>query len=207
MSWTVQGTFVETCSCNMMCPCWFAVPDLMEMDQGWCGTTILFRVESGECDGVDLSGTDVALVAHFPGPTLFDADATARVYLSPATSDEQRQHLETIFQGARGGPMAVLGGLVSNWLSTEIVSMDVSEDGDLVTASVGSVGTIRSERLRNEAGGVMTMQNVGFAMAFEFPDATAQLAPSAGTEWSDPDLPGIFTSKSGARNNVNWQGD
>ena len=94
MGWSVQGTFVETCSCNMMCPCWFAVQDLMDMDQGWCGTTILVRVESGDCDGVDLSGTDVAVVAHLPGPTLFDGDGTARIYLSDATSDEQRQHLE-----------------------------------------------------------------------------------------------------------------
>lgn len=207
MGWSVQGTFVETCSCNMMCPCWFAVPDLMEMDQGWCGTAVLVRVESGECDGVDLSGTDVVVGLHFPGPTLFDADATARVYLSDATSDEQRQHLEAIFKGERGGPMAVPGGLVSTWLSTEAVSMDVTQDGDLVTASVGSVGEIRSERMRNEAGDVMTMQNVGFAMAFEFPDATAELAPSAGSSWSDPDLPGVFTSKSGARNRINWQGD
>jgi hypothetical protein len=191
----------------MMCPCWFAVQDLMDMDQGWCGTAILVRVESGECDGVDLSGIDVAVGAHFPGPTLFDADGTARVYVSDAASDEQRQGLEAIFRGERGGPMAVLAGLVSNWLSTETVSMDVVEDGDLVTASVGSVGSIRSERLRNEAGEMMTMQNVGFAMAFEFPEATAQLAPSAGTEWSDPDLPGVFSNKSGARNNVNWQGD
>jgi hypothetical protein len=207
MSWSIQGTFFETCSCNMLCPSWFAVPDLMDMDQGWCGTALLARVESGDCDGVDLSGTDVVVGLHFPGPTLFDGDGTARVYLSETAGEDQRQHLEAIFKGERGGPMAVTGSLVSNWLDTEVTGLDVTEEGDLMTASVGSVGNIRSERLRNEGGDLMTMQNVGFAMAFEFENATAELAPSAGTEWSDPDLPGIFSNKSGAVGRVNWTGD
>ncbi len=48
MAWTIKGEFVEACSCNMLCPCWYGVQDLMIMDQGWCASPWLVRVEEGE---------------------------------------------------------------------------------------------------------------------------------------------------------------
>ena len=40
MSWRIKGEFVESCSCNMLCPCWYGVKELMIMDQGWCATPL-----------------------------------------------------------------------------------------------------------------------------------------------------------------------
>ena len=34
MSWSISGEFVESCSCNMLCPCWYGVKELMVMDEG-----------------------------------------------------------------------------------------------------------------------------------------------------------------------------
>jgi hypothetical protein len=34
MAWKLSGELIETCSCNMLCPCWFGQADLMLMDQG-----------------------------------------------------------------------------------------------------------------------------------------------------------------------------
>jgi hypothetical protein len=44
----------------------------------------------------------------------------------------------------------------------------------------------------------VTMQNAGFILTFEFEGKTAELAPSAGNSWNDPDLPETWESKSGA---------
>jgi hypothetical protein len=74
----------------------------------------------------------------------------------------------------------------------------VQEENGTITATIGNVGQIRSERLKNEAGQQMMMQNVGFAMVFQLENQTAELAPSEGTRWSDPDLPEQWESKSGA---------
>ena len=65
-------------------------------------------------------------------------------------------------------------------------------------------GHIHSERLVNELGDTMTMSNAGFAVALQFDDATAELAPSDGTRWSDPDLPEAFECKSGAVGQFTW---
>jgi hypothetical protein len=29
MAWNLTAEFTETCSCNMLCPCWYGVKELM----------------------------------------------------------------------------------------------------------------------------------------------------------------------------------
>jgi hypothetical protein len=206
MPWTVSGEMIETCSCNMLCPCWYGVQDLMVMDQGWCASPILFRLRDGTAEGVNLSGLTLALALFFPGPTLYDGNATARLYLEETATADQRSALEPIMQGKRGGPMQILAGLITTWLPTQTTSITVQEANGTVQATVGRVGQIHSQRLKNEAGQPMTMQNVGFAVALQFDRQTAELAPSAGTRWSDPDLPRQWESKSGAVGTFTWTG-
>ena len=104
MSWMIKGEFIESCSCNMLCPCWYGVKELMIMDQGWCGSPWLIRISEGESEGVDLNGCNVLLSMFFPGPTVLDGEGTGRLYLDTQTSDEQRRELEAIFLGQKGGP-------------------------------------------------------------------------------------------------------
>jgi len=198
MGWNLRGELIETSSCNVHCPCWFGVQEFMEMDRGWCDNALLFRVEGGESNGVDLSGRTVVLGAAFPGPTLFEADGTARLYIDDGASEEQRAELEAIFQGTVGGPMEILGGLMSKWLPTNYCAIDIQDDGDELKAKVGDVGEVRSSVLKNEAGNAMTMQHAGFAGGLQFLDEKFSVAPSS-SRWADPDLPREFETRSGAR--------
>jgi hypothetical protein len=206
MPWTLSGELIETCSCNMLCPCWYGVQELMVMDQGWCASPILFRLRDGTADGVTLSGLMLALALFFPGPTLYDGNATARLYLEETTTADQRSALEPIMQGQRGGPMQILAGLITTWLPTQTTPIAVQEANGTIQAAVGNVGQIHSQRLKNEAGQPMTMHNVGFAVALQFDQQRAELAPSTGTHWSDPDLPRQWESKSGAVGTFTWSG-
>ena len=72
MTWNLSGKMVESCSCNMLCPCWFGVKELMIMDKGYCASSILFSIQNGSSDGIDLKGNEVVMALDFPGPTLFD---------------------------------------------------------------------------------------------------------------------------------------
>lgn len=143
------------------------------MDRGWCASPILFRIQNGNADGVDLSGLNCALAAFFPGPTLYDGNGTARLYINEATSEEQQQALEAIMQGSKGGPMEIVGGLLSTYLPTKRVPITVQEENGTISATVGEVGQIKSQPLKNEAGRQITMQNVGVAMVFQCEDHTA----------------------------------
>jgi hypothetical protein len=204
MAWTLKGHMTENCSCNMFCPCWFAVQEYMIMDQGWCAGSLTFEIEEGQSDGVDLSGRTVTLLVDWPGPTLFDGNGTARVYLDDGASGEQARELTAIFQGEKGGTMEILAGLISKWLPVEKTSIRVSRDGDSVTANVGDVGQVSSKALRDDEGHGFTMRGGGFVSAFGMEEA--ELAPSAGTRWSDPDMPREFETKSGARGRISMTG-
>jgi hypothetical protein len=206
MPWTLSGEMIETCSCNMLCPCWYGVQELMVMDQGWCASPILFRLRDGTADGVGLGGLTLVLALFFPGPTLYDGNATARLYLDEAATAEQRSALEPIMQGQRGGPMQILAGLITTWLPAQTAPITVQEADGSIQATVGTVGQIHSRRLKNEVGQTMTMQNVGFAVALQFDRQTAELAPSSGTRWADPDLPRQWESRSGVVGTFTWSG-
>ena len=205
MAWNLTAEFTETCSCNMLCPCWYGVQELMVMDQGWCASAWLLRVQQGSADGVDLSGRAVALALDFPGPTLYDGNGTARLYIDDAASADHCRELEAIFQGTKGGPMEILAGLVTKWLPTQVAKIDFQEKGGTLTATVDGFGQMKSQRLTNEAGQPTTMQNTGFTTALQFENRAAQLAPSSGTHWSDPDMPRQFETKSGAVAKFTWR--
>ncbi|HYY49282.1 MAG TPA: DUF1326 domain-containing protein [Nitrososphaeraceae archaeon] len=119
MTWSLNGKIVESYSCTMLCPCWFGVKELMIMDKGYCASAILFRIQNGSSDGVDLKGREVVLAFDFPGPTLLDGNGIARLYIDDAADTNQRKQLEDVFQGRKGGPMQIVSSLLSKWLPTE----------------------------------------------------------------------------------------
>jgi hypothetical protein len=204
MAWSVSGDLIETCSCNMLCPCWFGQADLMLMDQGYCGTSLLLRIREGAHDEVDLSGQNAIVSLHFPGPTLFDANGTGRVYIDEGASDAQEAALETILQGASGGGMEVPASLLSTWLPTKRSAITVSEaDGEL-KASVAGVGEMRSRPLVNDLGNKMKLQNAAFSLVFGHEGHEGDLAPSDGTAWNDADMPVAWVGQSGVVGQIAW---
>ena len=73
-----------------------------------------------------------------------------------------------------------------------------------MSATVTGFGQVQSQRLTNEAGQPTLMQNTGFTTALQFDNQAAQLAPSGGTRWADPDMPRPFETKSGAVATFTW---
>ena len=206
MSWNISGELIETCSCNMLCPCWFGQADLMLMDQGYCATSLLLRIGSGESGGVDLSGQNAVVSLHFPGPTLFDANGTGRVYIDDSASDEQAAALETILQGAAGGGLEVPASLVSSWLATQRTAITISETDEGLTAAVAGVGELKSRKLVNDLGNTMKLKNAAFSLAFGHDGHEGELAPSDGTAWNDSDMPVAWIGRSGVAGQVTWSG-
>jgi hypothetical protein len=64
--------------------------------------------------------------------------------------------------------MQILAGLITTWLPTQTTPITVQEANGTIRATVGRVGQIHSQRLKDGAGQSMTMQNVGFAVALPF---------------------------------------
>jgi hypothetical protein len=134
MSWSVQGSYFETCNCNVICPCTASLALGATNDR--CNVTLVFHIQKGEVEGTDVSGLTVAAMADTP-KVMSDGDWRLGVFIDAAASDEQAEKLGGVFSGALGGPMAGLGPLVSENLGVQRASIEVREDGLLHSVRIG----------------------------------------------------------------------
>ena len=54
MSWSLKGSYAETCSCELMCPCNLSFDHGATYD--FCRATLAFSIHEGNIDGADVSG-------------------------------------------------------------------------------------------------------------------------------------------------------
>ena len=66
MAYKLEGSLLEVCNCEVLCPCWIGV----DPDNGTCDTALAHHFEKGEIDGVDVSGLTLGFTAHVPGNIL-----------------------------------------------------------------------------------------------------------------------------------------
>jgi hypothetical protein len=126
MSWNLDGSYFETCSCDVVCPCTASLSLGATRDR--CNVVLVFNVKSGEVDGTDVSGLTVAVVADTP-KVMSEGNWRLGVVIDEAASDEQAEKLGGVFSGALGGPMEALGPLVGEQLGVERLPIEVAEDG------------------------------------------------------------------------------
>jgi hypothetical protein len=182
MAWRVAGQFHELCSCTFLCPCWFGPA---EPDQGWCSGALVFDIERGTADGLDLGGNTVVLLADWPGD-FWAGNGTARLYIDERANPAQRRALEAIFSGQQGGPMgAVSAAVISQWLPAQSTPIEIHW-GDTTTGRVGEIGQITSQRVTNDAGEPATVHGAAAMGAFQL--ERLQVARTAGSHWADPDM-------------------
>src|SRR2546421_9738685 len=126
MSWKIAGSYFETCSCDVVCPCTASLA--LGATNDYCRVVLVFSVKDGEVEGTDVSGLKVAAVADTP-KVMSHGNWRLGVFIDSAASDEQAEKLGGVFSGALGGPMQALGPLVGENLGVERAPIDVREEG------------------------------------------------------------------------------
>ena len=182
----------------MLCPCWLGPEGVP--DEGWCGGAFAFDVQQGNSDGVNLTGSQVVLLAEWPG-NFFGGNGTARLYIGEGSDADQRRELEAIFSGKKGGPLEPLfGAVVAKWLPAQFTSVDIRW-GDSPTISVGKVGQATLAPLKDQAGHTASVRGAAAMGAFQ--SESMDLASSKGSRWSDPDLRS-WEGDSGTLHTLKW---
>src|SRR3954453_15124943 len=122
MSWNLTGSYVETCSCELMCPCNLTFSHGATYD--FCRVTLVFNIREGAVDSTDIAGGQVALIAETP-KVMTDGNWRVGVFVDDGASDEQFDQLVQVFSGQLGGPMAGLAPLIGEMLGVEGAVIDV----------------------------------------------------------------------------------
>jgi hypothetical protein len=142
MSWNLEGSYTESCSCFTPCPC--TVSLALGADNDYCRVVLGFNISSGEVDGVDVSGVGVALVGDTP-KVMTDGNWKLGLFIADSASDEQAEALGQVFSGALGGPPAALGPLLGEFLGVERAPVEFSDDGLTHSLKIGDAVDIEIE--------------------------------------------------------------
>jgi hypothetical protein len=144
VAWKLEGEYFENCSCDVPCPCTVSLD--LGADRDRCNAFLVFQVESGEVDGVDVSGLTAAAVADTP-KVMAEGNWRLGVLIDAAASDEQAEKLGAVFGGQLGGPMEALGPLVTEQLGVERVPLEVSHENGTHRVKVGDDGEIEVQEI------------------------------------------------------------
>jgi hypothetical protein len=136
MSWNLKGSYVETCSCELMCPC------NMSFDHGatydFCRVVLVFNIREGSVEGTDIAGCKTALIADTP-KVMTDGNWRVGVFVDDGASEAQAEKLVQVFSGQLGGPMAALAPLIGEMLGVERAAIEIDDDGLRHSVRVGDV--------------------------------------------------------------------
>ena len=114
MAYKLEGSLLEVCDCEVLCPCWIGE----NPDNGTCQSALAYHFERGVIDGVDVAGLTLATNVFIPGNVL-DGKWRAQIYIDDRASKEQEAALLNVFTGKQGGPIADLAALVGEVVKVE----------------------------------------------------------------------------------------
>src|SRR5215207_1580163 len=134
MAWKLEGSYAETCSCELMCPCNLSFDHGATYD--FCRATLAFHVREGEIDGSDVSGLNAVVIIDTP-KVMTDGNWRLGMFIDEHASDEQAEKLAQVFGGQLGGPMAGLAPLVGENLGVERAPIEVREEGLRHSVKIG----------------------------------------------------------------------
>src|SRR2546421_11968401 len=101
MAWNLKGSYVETCSCDLICPCNASLAHGATND--YCRVTLAFNIKEGEIEGTDVAGLKVVAVADTP-KVMTDGNWSIGIFIDESATDEQEDKLTKVFGGQLGRP-------------------------------------------------------------------------------------------------------
>lgn len=136
MAYSVEGQLLEVCTCNILCPCWVGE----DPDEGYCDAIVGWHINSGNIEGVDVTGRNFAMLVHIPG-NILAGNWEARLYLDQDITDEQQEGILNVWSGKLGGAITDLASLVTDIKSVERTNIIFDVEGVNGTIQIGdSIG-------------------------------------------------------------------
>ncbi len=147
MGYHLKGELLEVCDCNTLCPCWIGE----DPDNGTCQSSLAYRIERGEIDGVDVSGLAVGVAVFIPGNILAGQWRAIR-YIDDRATPDQEAALLKVFRGELGGPLAELAGLVGEEVAVRRAPITFTVEKGAGTFRIGDAVEAVMEPYRGPTG-------------------------------------------------------
>ncbi|MBD1546017.1 DUF1326 domain-containing protein [Roseibium aggregatum] len=199
MTWTLKGTYFESCNCEVACPCLFLSPPT----EGECTALVGWHIEDGDDDGVSLSGLNIALAVHSPGH-MAKTQWTVAVYVDSRADAEQNASLMKIFSGQGGGHPARLATHIGAIAGVRSVPIEFTVADGKHALKIPEIADVEIETMTGQGDGPITISGHPLCIAPGFP-ATA--AKSSKLVYNDHGMAWNLSEKTGVFSPFAYQGD
>jgi hypothetical protein len=164
MAWRMSGTYVASCNCAVLCAC--PVDGQPTGPNGQCTGALVFTIDEGHLNDVDLSGVNFALYNFFPS-NLTSGNWKIGIVIDEGASDQQAGAIQQIVSGDEGGPFAEFTPLIGEMLGVERARVSFS-DGDTPSGSIEGKTDFTFDPLKGPDGSPTTIKNAMFGFAPEY---------------------------------------
>lgn len=148
--WTVKGTYNEACAAEGHCPLYFG-----RGVDGGCRYYMVFRIEEGAVNGVDLSSITIVYngdIRHSTFKDFLEQGSEAGIYVSDNATEAQRGVLDTLVETGLGGV------LVGKSFGVKYVPIDISSTEDSVNIKT-PFGEMRQHFTKGHDGSPVRIEN------------------------------------------------
>jgi hypothetical protein len=158
MVYQLEGSILEVCNCNILCPCWVGE----DPDNDTCDSVLAYHFDRGTIEGVDVSGLTLGLVAHIPGNVL-KGNFRVVVVVDEAATPQQEEAILKAYTGKLGGPLADLSQLIGEVVAVERASITFQVQEGKGTLKIGQSIQAEMEPYRGPTGQVTTLNESVFS--------------------------------------------
>jgi len=133
MAYELEGTILEVCNCNVLCPCWIGE----DPDPGTCDAVVAYHIDKGSINGTDVTGRTFVILAHLPGNVL-KGNWRSYYIVDDKASEAQQAALVDVWTGKLGGPLADFAQLTGEVLGVDRAPVSYELHEGKGTLKVGS---------------------------------------------------------------------
>jgi len=151
--WQVTGTYNEACAAEGHCPFYFG-RDV----EGGCRYFMVFRIEEGKVNNVDLAGITVIYNGDIPDSKFEDFmknGSEGGIYVSDNATEEQRKVLDTLVTTNMGA------AFMKKNFGVKYVKIDVEETNGTIHFKM-PFGKMKQSLVKGLDGGPIRIENVVF---------------------------------------------
>jgi hypothetical protein len=135
MAFQLEGTYVENCNCDVICPCtWSSLSRAATHDR--CNVVLVLHIDRGEIDGVDVGDLSVGFIADTPA-VMSAGGWRLGLLLDRAANPEQLDRLRRFMGGEYGGVPAALGPLIGEMLGEVVERIEFDDRDGRHTLTIG----------------------------------------------------------------------
>lgn len=189
MTWSLKGTYFESCNCDVGCPCIF----LSTPTTGECEALVGWHVESGNDGDISLDGLNVAVAVNSPGNMAVTPWRVA-LYVDDRASEAQQQSLINIFTGQAGGHPARLASHIGEVLGVKVTPIEFSANGKTYSMKMPEIAEVEIQEMAGQGEGPITVTGPPLCIA---PGETLTVAKSTAFTYTDHGLNWELSEKNG----------